>query len=83
MREDSVAFTISCHPWEDTITLEGAPTKEHSSGNTNDDMARSYKIVVAVTTMIVIVAWVNVSNINSRNTRDFIGLEYFQYTENQ
>lgn len=32
---------------------------------------------------MVIVAWVNVPNINARNTLDFIGLEYFFYTKNQ
>ena len=33
--------------------------------------------VVIETTTVVTVAWVNVPNINARNTLDFIGLEYF------
>jgi len=71
---------LLCHSWRATITLGGRPTNKHFSGHKKKwycEKLHNNTAVVIETTTVVTMAWVNVPNINARNTLDFIGLEYF------
>lgn len=79
---------LLCHSWRATITLGGRPTNKHFSGHKKKwycEKLHNNTAVVIETTTVVTMAWVNVPNINARNTLDFIGLEYFFFfnTKNQ